>query len=295
MFRDRSGAIVYISGSERQDIVDLRRSLKLLEKNFNSRFQYPIIIFHEGFPERVQRELKRGLESQVRFEKITLSVPVFLDEDEIVRQVEGKPWSIGYLNMIRWCSIDFFLHPAMDDFDWYWHFDTDSFLIGKVDYDVFKFMEENNLLYGYQTMMKESDYACESFWETTEHYVSSRGIRPTFLKKHMNGSAWDQSYYYADFEISRLDFWRSDQYRDYFDYIDKTGGIYRYRWGDTLIHTMAVFMFMDEKQTHQFTDLDWRHQGYVNDNSFLKIQTLRRNIWRKYRKRRLVGKLVRNT
>ena len=42
MLDEKKGVIVYISGSEPQDIIDLRRSLVLLHRNFNACFQYPI-------------------------------------------------------------------------------------------------------------------------------------------------------------------------------------------------------------------------------------------------------------
>ena len=271
-------AIVYISGSEKQDIMDLKKSLRYLHKNFNNRFQYPVIIFHEDFSEDLLKDIQSAVKPRLRFKKIHLKTPDHIDEEKIKEIIKDKSWYLGYLNMIRWCSKDFFLHQVMENFDWYWHFDTDSFLVRKVNYDVFAYMEKNNFNYGYQTIMIEKPYACENFWETTKEYIKSRKIKPTFLDKYLNKGEWDRSYYYADFEISKLDFWRSDKYMNYFDYMDKSGGIYKYRWGDTLFHSMAVFMYMDESETHQFTDIGWKHQRYINDPSKLTIHYWRRKL-----------------
>lgn len=36
----------------------------------------------------------------------------------------------------------------------------------------------------------------------------------------------------SNFEIARIDFWRSEAYRAYFDHLDKSGGFFYERWGD---------------------------------------------------------------
>jgi hypothetical protein len=42
---------------------------------------------------------------------------------------------------------------------------------------------------------------------------------------------WDRSYYYTNFEIGDLRFFRSEAYQSYFRYLDALGGFYYYRWG----------------------------------------------------------------
>jgi alpha 1,2-mannosyltransferase len=36
--------------------------------------------------------------------------------------------------------------------------------------------------------------------------------------------------YYTNFELTSLAFWRSDAYRDFFDFLDKSNGIYMHRY-----------------------------------------------------------------
>ena len=38
--------------------------------------------------------------------------------------------------------------------------------------------------------------------------------------------------------------WMSRDYANYIEYIDRTGGIYYYRWGDAPIKSIAVTMFL---------------------------------------------------
>ena len=54
------------------------------------------------------------------------------------------------------------------------------------------------------------------------------------LLKHLpyrdeNGDAWNLCHYWSNFEIADLDFFRSRPYRDFFKYLDDTGGFYRER------------------------------------------------------------------
>ncbi len=42
--------------------------------------------------------------------------------------------------------------------------------------------------------------------------------------------AWDLSFFYTNFEVSRVDFWRRDKYKALFQALDDVGGFYRYRY-----------------------------------------------------------------
>jgi len=53
--------------------------------------------------------------------------------------------------------------------------------------------------------------------------------------------------------------WRSPEYRDFIDYIDRTGGIYYQRWGDATIKTVAVTLFVPKNRIHQFKDMGYIH------------------------------------
>jgi len=89
-------------------------------------------------------------------------------------------------------------------------------------------------------------------WSAVNNYTQQRAIRPKFQ--------WQKNrVFYNHFEISDLDVWRSPEYRDYIEYIDKTGGIYYRRWGDAPIKTLAVTLFIPQNRTHQFQDIAYNH------------------------------------
>jgi hypothetical protein len=293
--------IIYLSGSTPRNIADLKLSLSLLDANFNDQFKYPVIVFHEDFDEILMQDIRKATHSNVRFEKVEFKIPDFLNETEIpeVYSVGDSNFSIGYRHMCRFLSGIFFHHPSLKEYDWYWRFDTDSFLLGKIDYDVFRFMQEYNYTYGYITMMKDHPEVVKGLWDITKKYIEENKIQPTFLHKFTPGGVWDRTIYYMNFEISKLDFWRSEKFMNYFNYLDQSGGIYKYRWGDTGIRSLAIYMFMPEKQVYRFSDIAYSHQSYISQIPgsklpvFLKKRILYSNRWLKSKAIASVRKLVR--
>ena len=45
-----------------------------------------------------------------------------------------------------------------------------------------------------------------------------------------------------DIEIVNLQWFRGEEYMDYFRFLDSTGGFWIHRWGDHAIRTLAVAM-----------------------------------------------------
>ncbi|OGW00599.1 MAG: hypothetical protein A2889_04190 [Nitrospinae bacterium RIFCSPLOWO2_01_FULL_39_10] len=255
-----NAVILYLSRSLPKDIADLKESLRLLCENFNNRFKYPVIIFHEDFDEKLIQEIRCSANSHIQFEKVKFEIPDFLNKDV----VSAHPFSIGYRHMCRFFSGIVFQHPSLMDYDYYWRLDTDSFLLKNINYDVFGFMQRNNYIYGYITILKDPPEVVKNLWEATKKYIEENKIKPTFLNKFIRNGCWERYYYYTNFEIGNLNFFRSNEYMEYFNYLDRLGGIYEYRWGDTPIHTLAISMFVPENQVHRFRDVAYRHQSYEN-------------------------------
>lgn len=253
--------ILYLARTSPKDIADLKESLRLLYVNFNQRFNYPVIIFHEDFSDGLMAEIRENAKSSIGFEKIRFSMPDFLNEKEILEYFGPARHNIGYRHMCRFFGGLIFQHPALKGYDWYWRLDTDSFLMGKVNYDPFRYMQKKGYVYGYRIIIHESQEVIIGLWGAVKKYIQQNDIRPEFLHKFLKNGEYDRRMYYTNFEISSLNFWRSDEYVRFFDYLDRTGGIYKYRWGDAPIHTFAVSMFLPKRKTHCFQDISYKHQS----------------------------------
>jgi alpha 1,2-mannosyltransferase len=276
--------ILYLARSKRGDIENLKHSLSLLDINFNDKFNYPVIIFHEDFNESLLEDIQKSTRSNLKFEKVDFQVPDFLKNEAIPEfiYVDGFEFSIGYRHMCRFFSGLIYQNPALKGYDYYWRLDTDSFLLGKIDYDIFRFMQENDYLYGYMCTGIDHPDVVNGIWDITKKYIEANDIKPTFLQKFTPGGIWDMTGFGTNFEISNLDFWHSSEFKKYFDYLDHEGGIYKHRWGDNDIHFLAVSMFIPEDRIHKFEDIAYQHQSFINNYNIMGSSSRLKNIELKF-------------
>jgi alpha 1,2-mannosyltransferase len=66
-------------------------------------------------------------------------------------------------------------------------------------------------------------------------------------------------HFWSNFEIGDLNWFRSQEYNDYFEFLDKRGGFFYERWGDAPVHSLAVGMFLKVEEIHYFGDIGYRH------------------------------------
>ena len=75
----------------------------------------------------------------------------------------------------------------------------------------------------------------------------------------INGETYNMCHFWSNFEIARLDFFRSKEYKEYFEALDLTGGFWTERWGDAPVHSLAAGLFLAPEQVHYFRDIGYRH------------------------------------
>jgi len=234
------------------------KSIALLDEFFNNKFQYPIVIFHEKEPSyNVSRlKIRSSTNSTVYFKSVSFEMPDFLPRNLTQRSCN---WSLGYRHMCRFHAKLIYEQVIIRGFEFAWRLDDDSEILRPIHYDVFKFMRNNNLQYGYIIIVNETMRCAVNLWESVEFYSQNTITNTTSferLQKHR--------VFYNNFEISSLSLWLSTDYQNYIEYIDRLGGIYYYRWGDAAIKTLAISMWVPWNQTHHFKDIGYRHQGVKN-------------------------------
>lgn len=75
----------------------------------------------------------------------------------------------------------------------------------------------------------------------------------------INGETYNMCHFWSNFEIARLDFFRSKEYQEYFQALELTGGFWAERWGDAPVHSLAAGLFLAPEQVHYFRDVGYRH------------------------------------
>lgn len=281
----------------------LEKSLDLLYKNYNDRFRHDILIFHEGdFDDQSQAEVKNG-RTEIEFHEIKFELPDFLNPDEIPEKWDGL-FSLGYRHMMRFFSLQVFdiLHNL--GYDWFMRLDDDSFIHSEIDYDLFAFMEDKDCDYGYRVICKEPKRTAHGFSEMVLAYLKAERIKPhTFLDQfdlstNLNNEyfdlkgrlkqiivtridklatrlnhdlnnwpepkEWNRKAIYNNFFITRTAFWLQPEVQSFLHHFDRIGGGYKYRWGDAIVHTAVLQIFLPDTRVYKFTDWTYEHATIKN-------------------------------
>lgn len=130
---------------------------------------------------------------------------------------------------------------------------------------------------GYVINIYDAPQSIRTLWPTTMEFVAKH---PEYL--HPNNSlAWlmedtlrpdhntiangySTCHFWSNFEIGDMNFFRSDAYDKYFEYLDQSGGFFYERWGDAPVHSIGLGLFLDKSKIHWFKDIGYVHQPYFN-------------------------------
>lgn len=174
----------------------------------------------------------------------------------------------SYHQMCRWNSGLFYKHPALADTRWYWRVEPSVHFFCDIDYDVFRYMEDNNKTYGFTVNLFDAPQSIPTLWPETEKFLASHPEyvhennakewltddkrRPEHNKK---ANGYSTCHFWSNFEVADMNFWRSKKYEDYFNHLDRAGGFFYERWGDAPVHSIALALFEDKSKIHWYVTL----------------------------------------
>ncbi|KAH3682734.1 hypothetical protein WICPIJ_006298, partial [Wickerhamomyces pijperi] len=77
----------------------------------------------------------------------------------------------SYHNMCRFNSGWFYRLEGLKKFKWYWRFEPNTDYYCSIDYDIFKFMEDNDKTYGFTISLYDDPLTVETLWPVTMDFV----------------------------------------------------------------------------------------------------------------------------
>lgn len=249
--------IIYLIRNSKKDLMLFEKSIESLKNNFLTNNPYPVMVFHED----IEDSYFEKFDIDMRPVKIHFKIPSFLEASEIPEfiSVPGVPFpfTVGYRHMCRFFSGDMYFQEVLKDTDYYLRLDNDSFILEPVKYDIFKFMENRDLIYGYNCVNVDNPLVVDGLWEISEQYSKKTKVmkKPFADIKHPH-------IYYTNFEIGKFNWFLQKEYLNYYNFIDKSGGIYHKRWGDAAIKYLGIEMFLEDSKKHCFSDIKYFH-GYI--------------------------------
>ncbi|CDK29721.1 unnamed protein product [Kuraishia capsulata CBS 1993] len=258
------------------DKFGLLKSIRSVEDRFNGRYHYDWVFandepFTKEFIETVS-SFCSGTSKFVQIPKEMWSMPKFIDQKKATktrRAMRRKRVKYGfsesYRHMCRFNSGFFYDLPVMKDYRYYWRVEPDVDYRCDILYDPFTVLRENEKVYGFNMAPLELHTTVETLWDQVLNYQEKYPdkVAPdnnmAFLSDD-DGKSFNMCHFWSNFEIADLEFFRSDKYRHFFDYLDRAGGIYYERWGDAPIHTMAVSLLLSKDKLQFFPSTGYFHE-----------------------------------
>jgi mannosyltransferase len=205
----------------------------------------------------------------------------------------------SYHHMCRFYSGFFFNHPLLLKYEWYWRVEPEITYFCDITYDPFLKMIEHNKTYGFTIAVKELRETVPNIFRYASAYkrlnnITSQGLWEMFVEPQeaveepvsdanpplpeeimqsdpksnalpdidpeaMEGEKYNMCHFWSNFEIARLDWFRSKEYQEFFEMMDRSGGFWMERWGDAPIHSLAAGALLATRDIHYFRDFGYRH------------------------------------
>ncbi|SNX83049.1 probable KRE2 - alpha-1,2-mannosyltransferase [Melanopsichium pennsylvanicum] len=260
------------------EINGILQSIQLLEMTFNDRphHRYPYVFLNNNpFSENFKTRISRAVSSSVEFGQVDKHVWDIPPEIDMVKA--KKAWakagrghmpygdSQSYRQMCRFQSGFFFRHPLVEKYKYYWRVEPGvKYFCDLTDYDPFRFMEQNKKKYGFVLAMHEIPGTVTTLWvhvrkwyEQNAHFLAPNNMFG-FITEN-NGRGYNKCHYWSNFEIADMDFYRSEAYLSFFNYLDKAGGFFYERWGDAPVHSIGASLLLDKSEVHYFDNIGYLH------------------------------------
>ncbi|AMD20773.1 HDR030Wp [Eremothecium sinecaudum] len=268
----------FVSLVRNRDLWEIVPSVKNVEDRFNRNYRYTWVFLNdEPFTEEFKTVLQNIVSGEAIFEQVPKehwSYPDWIDQAKAARvreEMREKSIIYGdsetYRHMCRFESGFFWRHPALKNFDWYWRVEPSTKLFCDIDYDVFRWMQDNDKAYGFTISIHEYEATIPTLWEATKEFIELHPeyIAPNNMMDFISdnkGKTYNLCHFWSNFEIASLNFWRSPAYTDYFEFLDQKGGFFYERWGDAPVHSIAVSLFLPKDKVHFFDDIGYFHNPY---------------------------------
>jgi mannosyltransferase len=257
-----NSAIIYLLRSTEIDVINIIRSLNSLYENFLINYNYPVLIFVEkNFTQEFKNEICNNIKFEITFQDINFKSYSELNDKRIpeilITHNGNQKWPLGYRSMCRFWTGDFLDNEIISKYKYIWRMDNDAYITNKINYDIFKYMSEKEIAYGYSNICDDEAEVCVDLNDFSKNFFENKKINYN----------WDlYKMFTTHVEIINVDILKNSIYYDYYKEIDKTNNFYIKRWGDAPIRYIAI---KNMNLKHEHLNINYYHG---NDGSGRRIQ-----------------------
>ncbi|KIK57814.1 glycosyltransferase family 15 protein [Collybiopsis luxurians FD-317 M1] len=261
------------------DLLGVINSMQSAEDRFNRFYNYPWVLLNdEPFTEEFKDRVSVLTRAPIHFGLIPKEhwdQPPWIDEDRaresrqkmMAKKIIYGGGSVSYRNMCRYNSGFFYRHELVQPYRYYWRVEPDVRFFCDLDYDPFLYMQEHDKVYSFTISLVEWEPTIPTLWRTVKEFIDEY---PHYVENHNamdflsndGGKTYNLCHFWSNFEIADMEFWRSEAYTAFFDYLELKGGFYYERWGDAPVHSIAAALFARRDQIHFFRDIGYKHDSF---------------------------------
>lgn len=289
-----------------RDLEGALKSMRSLEDRFNRDYRYPWVFLNDvPFDSDFIEQTSAMASGHTFYELIPeedWNPPPHIDLRKLEHNVANSQhiiygFSFSYRNMCHFNLGFFYRQKRLLDYAWYFRVEPDVEYMCDFMYDPFTLLRTNNKTYGFTIAIPEYQDTVPTLWDTVEgfmakypqhlhpnsaiDFISTNDSDVFFHSATKSDTKYNMCHFWSNFEIASLDFFRSQAYADYFNYLDQAGGFYYERWGDAPVHSIAVSLLLDKNAIHHFDDIGYYHPPYMSCPQSAEVHTLKRCICRK--------------
>ena len=227
---------------------------QLLDINLSDNFSTPLLVMHSDHPdEDLLMRLANTTKRQMMFLDISSIFNMFPSDFDACRTKSSwrKRGKWNYQLMIRfWFKILFELRQ-FKSYKYIMRLDDDSRILDRW-INVFQEMRTKNAVYFANTIDTDSEKILPGTMKLKQlaiEYIALNNItvkQPEMIRDGFHDT--HMSTYYNNFEVMKLDFFRRRNVRHWIEEVDRTNGIFKYRWGDALLRYITLAIFAEKHE-----------------------------------------------
>lgn len=270
------------------EVTKFGKTIRAFERLFNGKFLYPYTIMNDRpFTESFKMKIKSYTNAPVNFVHIPPEYwdkPALVDtarEQEAMERLAKMNVMYAkkglYHNMCRFYLRAFYNLPELQKYKYYWRIEPNVQFFSDIKYDVFKYLEKTEKIYGFTISLYDIDESIETLYTETldflnkddnYQYVHPNGAfqfmteNQQIPKKAQTTGGYSTCHFWSNFEIADMDFYRGEAYTKWVDHLESTGKFYYERWGDAPVHSLGLALFADKRKVHWFRDIGYHHVPY---------------------------------
>ena len=208
--------------AEEKDYNQLIERHKHISLNLEDK-QIPIIIFNEGNISDEHQQYIKDKQHDLNINFVNITKTSFLKEKETVEiDPRGKDFGWGYRHMCNFWFKDFFEY--VKEYDYVLRVDEDCYVKFSID-RAFSEIENGNIPFLYGFVFADPGWVVKTMNQTTIDFMR--------LKGKTAGARRPFGPYTNVFGLNLIKIReKMDILSEYHQFIDKSNGIYKYRWGD---------------------------------------------------------------